>query len=144
MKQAGFFGAAGLVALAGYFWFADADQSAPQITGDTASGTALAEVILPATLSEQAQMGKLAYDAQCASCHGVNAVGQAGVAPPLVHIIYEPNHHGDESFQRAVGQGVQAHHWPFGNMPPVAGLTRADVAMIVAYVRDLQRANGIY
>jgi hypothetical protein len=29
-------------------------------------------------------------------------------------------------------------------MPPVAGLTNADVAAIVRYIRDLQQANGIF
>ena len=45
--------------------------------------------------------------------------------------------------QRAVARGVRAHHWRFGDMPRVEGLTRGDVAAIVAYVRELQRANGI-
>ncbi|MEE9388504.1 MAG: cytochrome c, partial [Paracoccaceae bacterium] len=35
------------------------------------------------------------------------------------------------------------HHWRFGSMPPVEGLTDGDVAMVVDYVRTLQRANGI-
>ena len=104
---------------------------------------ALANVLLPDTLSQNAQIGKLAFEVKCVSCHGTNAAGQAGVAPPLVHIIYEPNHHGDESFQRAAALGVRAHHWSFGNMPAVEGLTRTDVKMIVAYIRELQRANGI-
>ena len=43
----------------------------------------------------------------------------------------------------ATALGVRAHHWSFGNMPAVEGLTRADVKMIVAYIRELQRANGI-
>ena len=73
----------------------------------------------------------------------MNAVGQDGVAPPLVHKIYEPSHHGDESFQRAAAVGVRAHHWSFGDMPAVEGITRGDVTMIVAYIRELQRANGI-
>lgn len=100
-------------------------------------------VDVPETLSSNAQIGKTAFEAACASCHGVNAVGQLEVAPPLVHVIYEPSHHGDEAFQRAVANGVRGHHWPFGNMPPVEGLTRGDVQMIVAYIRELQRANGI-
>jgi len=114
-------------------------SGAPSSSGDTA----LAEVILPETLSDSAKIGQLAYDEKCSSCHGINAVGQNGVAPPLVHIIYEPSHHGDESFQRAAAMGVQGHHWPFGNMPPVEGITRGDVTMIIAYIRELQRANGI-
>jgi len=60
-----------------------------------------------------------------------------------VHAIYEPGHHGDLAFKRAAMNGVRAHHWPFGNMPPVQGITRADIGAIVAYVRALQRANGI-
>ncbi|MDC1412013.1 cytochrome c [Amylibacter sp.] len=106
-------------------------------------GSPLANVILPKTLSQNAQSGKRDFEAKCAACHGMNAAGQDGVAPPLVHKIYEPSHHGDESFQRAVSIGVQAHHWRFGNMPPVEGLTRGDVKMIISYIRELQRSNGI-
>ena len=66
-----------------------------------------------------------------------------GVAPPLVHVIYEPSHHGDRAFLLAAQNGVRGHHWPFGNMPPVEGITQADVMDIVAYIRRLQRENGI-
>ena len=107
-------------------------------------GTALVAIKTPESYSQNAQIGQRLFEAKCADCHGPNAVGQAGVAPPLIHIIYEPNHHGDESFQRAVALGVRAHHWKFGNMPAVAGLTRAEVKSIIAYVRELQRHNGIF
>ena len=106
-------------------------------------GVPIVKIEIPGQLSEIAMLGKQAFDIKCASCHGENAVGQNGVAPPLVHKIYEPNHHGDESFQRAVAMGVRAHHWKFGNMPAIEGLTRADVKAIIAYVRELQRHNGI-
>lgn len=106
-------------------------------------GTALAAVAVPDALSDKARIGQRAFEAKCASCHGVNAAGQKGVAPPLVHKIYEPSHHGDMAFVLAAQNGVRSHHWPFGNMPPVEGLTRSDVMNIVAYVRELQRANGI-
>lgn len=107
------------------------------------SETAIVTISVPDTLSESAKIGKTAFDANCVVCHGPNAVGQLEVAPPLIHKIYEPSHHGDEAFQVAVALGVREHHWPFGNMPPVEGLTRGDVQMIVAYIRELQRANGI-
>ena len=108
------------------------------------SGTAIASVQLPDALSEHAEIGRNIFEIKCAVCHGESAAGKKGVAPPLVHKIYEPSHHADESFQRAVAIGVRQHHWPFGSMPPVEGLTRGDVAMIVVYVRELQRANGIF
>ncbi|SEO20338.1 Cytochrome c [Pseudorhodobacter antarcticus] len=104
---------------------------------------ALVVVALPATLNEQETMGKRGFDAVCAACHGTNAQGRDGVAPPLVHRIYEPGHHGDMAFVLAAKNGVAAHHWPFGNMPAVEGVTDSDVLNIVAYVRALQRENGI-
>ncbi len=127
---------AAAVSAAGYFHFGDRNDA-------TNGGSPIAPVDMPGTLSARAELGQEAYEANCATCHGLNAAGQEGIAPPLVHVIYEPGHHGDESFQRAVARGVRAHHWRFGDMPPVEGLTRRDVVAIVAYVRELQRANGI-
>lgn len=106
--------------------------------------SAIVSIELPDELSKVAQIGKLAFQSNCLACHGENAVGQKGVAPPLIHKIYEPSHHGDESFQRAISVGVRAHHWKFGNMPAIEGLTRGDVKAIIAYVRELQAANGIF
>lgn len=127
----------------GYALWPSTSQTPQSDALSSLEGGALADVLVPETLSQNAQIGQRGYEAKCAACHGVNAAGQDGVAPPLVHIIYEPSHHGDESFQRAATQGVQGHHWPFGNMPPVEGITQSDVTMIIAYVRELQRANGI-
>ena len=100
-------------------------------------------VVVPGSFSAAAMAGEVLFSANCATCHGKNAAGGTGNGPPLVHIIYEPNHHGDGSFYRAVAHGVRAHHWPFGNMPAIAGVSEADVTKIIAYVRELQRANGI-
>ncbi len=101
----------------------------------------LVQVKEPA-LSARAQTGKAAFDANCARCHGVNASG-TDKGPPLVHDIYNPGHHGDASFRLAPKRGVRAHHWPFGDMPPLPEVTELDMTAIIAYVRELQRANGI-
>lgn len=130
-----------LSGFAGYHYLTS--SKAPEIP-EVATGSALVQVALPEELSKTAQKGKLAFEAECALCHGVNAAGNSEAAPPLVHKIYEPGHHGDESFQRAAALGVQAHHWRFGNMPPVEGLSRGEVVTIIAYIRELQRANGIF
>lgn len=106
------------------------------------SGEALANVTVP-QLSTVAVEGEALFNASCAQCHGTNAVGQDGLAPPLVHIIYESSHHTDAAFLLAVKNGVRAHHWRFGDMPPVEGVSDEDITKIVAYVRELQRANGI-
>jgi mono/diheme cytochrome c family protein len=86
--------------------------------------------------------GHALYDRHCATCHGPAATG-AETGPPLVHPVYRTRQHGDEAFQLAVAQGVRAHHWRFGDMPPVPELTRDDVAAVTGYVRWLQRSVGI-
>ncbi|KAF0675762.1 c-type cytochrome [Profundibacterium mesophilum] len=115
----------------------------PPDTDALEAGAPIVEVVVPAAFEGRAALGETAFNAACAACHGQNAAGQNGVAPPLVHKIYEPSHHGDMAFQLAVKNGVRAHHWTFGNMPPVEGLTNGDVGNIVAYVRRLQEENGI-
>ncbi len=89
-----------------------------------------------------ATAGQAVFDRHCASCHGPEAAG-SDRGPPLVHRIYEPGHHSDVAFHRAVRNGVRAHHWPFGDMPPVEGVSERDVTLILEYVRGLQRAHGI-
>lgn len=89
------------------------------------------------------QVGEVKFKANCAVCHGAEAVG-TDHGPPLVHKIYEPNHHGDPAFQRAAASGVKAHHWEFGNMPKIEAVTPADVDQIVSYIRWLQRQAGIF
>jgi mono/diheme cytochrome c family protein len=89
------------------------------------------------------QVGESTFNANCAACHGKQAAG-TDHGPPLVHKIYEPNHHGDPAFQRAAANGVKAHHWEFGNMPKIDGVTSEDVDQIVKYVRWLQKQAGIF
>lgn len=88
------------------------------------------------------QQGAQVFAAKCAVCHGAGGVG-TDKGPPLIHKIYEPGHHDNGSFYRAVRQGVRAHHWQFGDMPPVAGVSDGEVERIIAYVRERQRAAGI-
>ncbi len=93
-------------------------------------------------LMPNAVLGKPLFQANCAQCHGADLKG-SDKGPPLLHRIYEPSHHGDAAFQMAVAQGTKAHHWQFGDMAPVPGLTPDDVAHITAYVRVEQRRVGI-
>lgn len=141
------------IVVAGWYWTqsqttqSQSAATAPGKVSDASTelaGAPLVDIVLPATFSAQAQQGETYYNAVCASCHGKNAAGQDGIAPPLVHKIYEPSHHGDGAFVVAARNGVRAHHWNFGNMPAVTQpLTDAELGAIIAYVRELQRANGI-
>ncbi|WP_050526736.1 c-type cytochrome [Pseudorhodobacter aquimaris] len=138
-----------VIALAGWYWTQVQPSKNPVSasaagTSSVVSAAPMVEVMVPAEFSTQAGQGETYYNAVCASCHGANAAGQDGIAPPLVHRIYEPSHHGDAAFFLAARNGVRAHHWKFGNMPAVEQpLTDSELGAIVAYVRELQRANGI-
>lgn len=99
-------------------------------------------VVMPA-LSEVALAGQSAFTDNCARCHGANG-GGTNQGPPLIHIIYEPSHHGDMAFVLAAQNGSRAHHWRFGDMPPQPQVTSTEIAAIIQFVREVQRANGIF
>lgn len=94
-----------------------------------------------AVLAEYAK-GEALYNTYCARCHGLRAAG-TDHGPTFISRIYEPNHHGDSAFQLAARNGVRAHHWSFGDMPKVEGVTPQEVDEIIRYVRWLQRQAGI-
>lgn len=104
--------------------------------------TTIIDVKIPERLSAVAQAGKKAFDQNCAACHGANGAGTKN-GPPFIHTTYNPGHHADEAFGRAVKNGVQQHHWRFGNMPPQPQVNRQQLYTIVAYVREMQEFNDI-
>ncbi|MCP4490817.1 MAG: cytochrome c [Gammaproteobacteria bacterium] len=87
--------------------------------------------------------GQALFEVHCSSCHGPTLKGSAK-GPPLLHQFYVPSHHGDGAFYRAGLNGVKAHHWNFGDMPPVAGMTEKRMKSIIAYVRFYQRQKKLY
>lgn len=113
-----------------------------KVVSSNKSAKGLVEVAMP-ELTPPAVAGKNAFDANCAQCHGINGAG-TDQGPPLIHDIYNPGHHSNRSFLVAVERGVPAHHWRFGNMPPVPDVKRSDIADIVRFIREVQQANGIF
>lgn len=143
-----------VAALAGaYIWLSTADTGNDrprprvntQMHGAAAGAPAAdpASIVEPASLSARAAYGKTMFDAACATCHGNKGAGGLDKAPPLIHAIYESGHHPDEAFLRAAMNGVRSHHWGFGDMPPIKGISKKEVEHITTYIREIQRANGI-
>lgn len=85
--------------------------------------------------------GEALYLQSCAGCHGADSRG-TNLGPSHLSIVYEPNHHPDEAFRRAIAQGVVSHHWNFGNMAPIPGLSDAEVEAIIEHVRARQAEEG--
>ncbi len=117
-----------------------ATASNQQQNADAASH---ASKIAEPELSPALQRGKLAYEKFCASCHGVKTAGTEK-GPTFLHRVYHPGHHGDGAFALAARRGARAHHWRFGDMKPVSGVSDQELKEIVGYVRALQKANGIF
>lgn len=87
--------------------------------------------------------GKQLYEENCSSCHGVKLDG-TDKGPPLIHAFYKPSHHGDGAFYKAALKGARAHHWNFGDMLPVKGMTAKKMDSIVPYVRFYQQQMKLY
>ncbi|MBT8242061.1 MAG: cytochrome c [Acidimicrobiia bacterium] len=122
-----------LIAVVGSIGIAIAACSAAGETIDS-TPTALASPEQPATGAEL-------YAASCAECHGADLRG-TDRGPSHLSIVYEPDHHSDATFLLAVRNGVRSHHWDYGPMLPIDGLSDEDVTAIVAYVRSVQSEQG--
>ncbi|HEX6299548.1 MAG TPA: cytochrome c [Acidimicrobiia bacterium] len=107
----------------------------------TACGGASSEVDIPIQDPDLVATGEELYAANCAECHGADLRG-TDKGPSHLSEVYEPDHHADGAFLFAVQAGSQAHHWSFGDMPPIDGLSSEDVEAIVAFVREQQRIHG--
>jgi mono/diheme cytochrome c family protein len=118
--------AAGMVALAG-------------VVGLTACGPEGPDAAL--TLDSALDRGAEVYAESCASCHGLDLRG-TDKGPSHLSIIYEPNHHSDDSFRSAIANGAPQHHWRFGHMDPVQGLSQDDIEAVIGYVRAEQQLQG--
>ncbi len=86
-------------------------------------------------------LGAEVYAESCASCHAADLRG-TDKGPSHLSIVYEPGHHGDESFRQAIANGAPQHHWTFGDMPAVQGLSDTDVEAVIEFVREEQQRQG--
>jgi mono/diheme cytochrome c family protein len=96
---------------------------------------------IPVQNAALAAAGDVLYQTNCAECHGSDLRG-TDKGPSHLSIVYVPGHHGDQAFVVAARAGVRAHHWDFGNMAPVEGLSDDNLTAIIAFVRENLRIEG--
>lgn len=114
-------------------------------------GALLLTVVIPPELLAESDInipfryarGQVLYEMHCSSCHGVTMAGTEK-GPPLLHAFYKPSHHNDASFYKAALKGVRAHHWEFGDMPAVNGMTQKKMQSIVPFIRYYQQQKKLY
>ena len=106
----------------------------PTVTSDApAPPTTAAAFVVPD--------GAAVYQQYCAECHGVDLRG-TDKGPSQLSIIYEPNHHGDYAYRVAIREGTREHHWWYGDMPPVEGITDLEIEKVISYIRAEQERLG--
>lgn len=115
----------------GYFLLSGGPPAPPQIS----------DLVVP-ELSAAARKGKALFQGSCAACHGADLTGTES-GPPLLSLVYRPAMHADFAIRAAITNGVVPHHWRFGPMPPQAGIADEEISQLIAYIREMQRANGI-
>ncbi len=123
-------------------WFRTTLLGVPSVVALVALGSCGSDaepVAEPSTAA--AKSGEGVYAGSCASCHGRELEG-TNTGPSLLSIVYEPGHHGDDAFRAAIANGSPQHHWNFGDMPPVEGLSPDQVDDVIAYVRGEQEQRS--
>ena len=100
------------------------------------------QIIVPPLFGD-ALAGQTVFARHCQTCHGVNMSG-SDKGPTLIHRVYHPGHHNDASIYIAVRRGSRQHHWRFGNMKPIDGISDAEIAQVIVYIRAVQKANGLF
>lgn len=106
-------------------------------SGDDESG----QSVVDAGADPDQSAGADVYADNCASCHGADLRG-TDKGPSQLSIVYEPNHHPDDAYRSAIANGTPQHHWNFGDMPPVQGLTTDEVEAVIAFIRAEQARQG--
>lgn len=87
--------------------------------------------------------GQVLYEKYCSQCHGARLDG-SDEGPPLVHPYYRPSHHTDGAYYRAVLNGSRQHHWDFGDMPAVTGMTQKKMDALLPFIRYYQQQKGLF
>ena len=121
---------------------ADADDADDASSAEPAP-TATSDAPAPSTTAAAPAVpdGAAVYQHYCAECHGVDLRG-TDKGPSQLSIVYEPNHHGDYAYRVAIRDGTREHHWWFGDMPPVEGITDLEIEKVISYIRAEQERLG--
>ncbi len=117
----------------------DGTDSATGLARDPMTGKT--EFDIPVQDPQLVAEGEVLYQSACAVCHGSDLRGTP-LGPSHLSVIYNPEHHGDGAFAVAVVNGVKAHHWGFGDMPPRPDISQEDFVRLIAFIRETQRVEG--
>jgi len=85
---------------------------------------------------------KIFNDNGCQNCHGDKLQGSLA-GPPLIYSLYKSSHHNDLRLFTSIKEGVDQHHWFFGNMPAHDYISDEDIHTIVQFIRQSLILNNI-
>lgn len=97
---------------------------------------------VPLTQEQLVARGRQVYAGTCATCHG-DALKGSSMAPSLLQAPFAPDQTPDSAFANAIQNGVPQKRFAKGPMPAQPSVAPKDIPAVVAYVRSVQRDNGI-
>ena len=96
----------------------------------------------PLTQEQLVAKGRSIYQSTCATCHG-NGLKGSSMAPSMVQAAFAPDQTPDSAFAAAIQNGVPQKRFTKGPMPAQPSVHPKDIPAVIAYVRSVQRENGI-
>ena len=91
----------------------------------------------------QLERGRLAFERECASCHGPTGGGTEN-GPNLIAARYGPSEMADALIRGAVLNGMPKRSAAHPGMPALPQLRPPELDSILRFLREIQRANDIY
>ena len=96
-----------------------------------------------AVASPDVVLGEQRYAQRCAMCHGADLRGSR-IGPSHLSSVFGPEQTTDAMFADAIRNGGRSGRFPqYDAMPAVPGLSNHEITSIIAYVRSVQRAQGL-
>lgn len=91
----------------------------------------------------QMERGRLAFERECASCHGSTGGGTEN-GPNLIAARYGPSEMADALIRGAVLNGVPQRSAAHPGMPALPQLRPQELDSVLRFLREIQRANDIH
>ncbi|MCK5444106.1 MAG: cytochrome c [Rhodospirillaceae bacterium] len=87
--------------------------------------------------------GREIFNGTCATCHGIDAIGDTDIGPPLMHPYYRMEIFPSDMVRRAIMLGKAQDKWKYGHMPAQIKLNENEITDVMKYFDALRENNSL-
>lgn len=87
--------------------------------------------------------GREIFNGTCATCHGIDAIGDTDTGPPLMHPYYRMETLPSDMVRRAIILGKAQDKWKYGHMPAQIKLSENEISDVVKYFDAMRENNSL-